>query len=266
MAEDISEVLEEIATLAKTLRNSHKLCGPRKYEEKPRELKAYHEGRYFAGKDLWAMVVKLRALLNHITPQGGVELYVPEPSPTQEHVGIAQPQTPLGRDDVLGALQYALQHRIDLFDALRELVWIIDQAGLLNLSNGVQLGQTSWYVKASDRLEVARATLRSPLSDGSASDRVAADAELARDGSGTNKTTQPDHAPGEGGWLPIETATAANKHVLVLLDGQVCEARWNPRDGWWIATFNGQIWRHRRPSHWMPLPALPPPQTEGSAA
>jgi len=37
-------------------------------------------------------------------------------------------------------------------------------------------------------------------------------------------------------------------------------------DGWWIATFNGQIWRRRRPSHWMPLPPLPQPQTEGGAA
>jgi hypothetical protein len=47
----------------------------------------------------------------------------------------------------------------ELLDALSELVWIIDRAGLLNLSNGVQLGPTSWYVKASDRLEAARAVL-----------------------------------------------------------------------------------------------------------
>lgn len=47
----------------------------------------------------------------------------------------------------------------ELEGALRELVWIIDKAGLLNLSNGVQLGQTSWYVKAYDRLEAARAAL-----------------------------------------------------------------------------------------------------------
>lgn len=43
--------------------------------------------------------------------------------------------------------------------ALTGLVEIIDAAGLFNLSNGVQLGQTSWYVKASDRLDVAHAAL-----------------------------------------------------------------------------------------------------------
>jgi hypothetical protein len=48
-----------------------------------------------------------------------------------------------------------------LRDALTGLVAIIDMAGLLNLSNGVQLGPTSWYVKASDRLESARAALAS---------------------------------------------------------------------------------------------------------
>jgi len=51
-------------------------------------------------------------------------------------------------------------------NALRELVWIIDKAGLLNLSNGVQLGQTSWYVKANDRLEGARAALAAAQSSG----------------------------------------------------------------------------------------------------
>lgn len=43
--------------------------------------------------------------------------------------------------------------------ALRDLVGIIDKAGLLNLSNGVQLGQTSWYVKASERLDYAKKIL-----------------------------------------------------------------------------------------------------------
>jgi hypothetical protein len=44
--------------------------------------------------------------------------------------------------------------------ALEGLVKIIDAAGLLNLSNGVQLGQTSWYVKAHDALEAARDALK----------------------------------------------------------------------------------------------------------
>lgn len=44
----------------------------------------------------------------------------------------------------------------ELREALVDLIEIIDAAGLINLSNGVQLGATSWYVKASDRLSYAR--------------------------------------------------------------------------------------------------------------
>ena len=44
-------------------------------------------------------------------------------------------------------------------EALQDLVEIIDRAGLINLSNGVQLGQTVWFVKASDRLDHARAVI-----------------------------------------------------------------------------------------------------------
>lgn len=51
-------------------------------------------------------------------------------------------------------------------EALDGLVEIIDKAGLLNLSNGVQLGPTVWYVRASDRLEVARAALASTGREG----------------------------------------------------------------------------------------------------
>lgn len=47
----------------------------------------------------------------------------------------------------------------ELREALTELVNIIDRAGLLNLSNGVQLGATSWFVKASERLEYAKRVL-----------------------------------------------------------------------------------------------------------
>jgi hypothetical protein len=48
----------------------------------------------------------------------------------------------------------------ELRHALREAVQIIDAAGLINLSNGVQLGQTSWFVKASDRFDYARDLLQ----------------------------------------------------------------------------------------------------------
>lgn len=47
----------------------------------------------------------------------------------------------------------------ELHDALAELVWIIERAGLHNLTRGVELGQTSWYIKASDRLAAALAAL-----------------------------------------------------------------------------------------------------------
>lgn len=47
----------------------------------------------------------------------------------------------------------------ELAEALDALAEIIDNAGLINLANGVQLGQVSWYVKATDRLAYARAAL-----------------------------------------------------------------------------------------------------------
>lgn len=47
----------------------------------------------------------------------------------------------------------------ELREAMKNIVAIIDAAGLIHLSNGVQLGATSWYVKASDRLDYARAIL-----------------------------------------------------------------------------------------------------------
>jgi hypothetical protein len=43
--------------------------------------------------------------------------------------------------------------------ALFDLVAIIEAAGLQNLVKGVELGQTSWYVKASDRIAAAYAAL-----------------------------------------------------------------------------------------------------------
>lgn len=50
----------------------------------------------------------------------------------------------------------AIEHDCGTREALRDLVAIIDAAGLHNLSNGVQLGRTSWYVKAGDRMAYAR--------------------------------------------------------------------------------------------------------------
>lgn len=50
----------------------------------------------------------------------------------------------------------AIEHDRAPREALRDLVEIIDRAGLHNLSRGVELGQTVWYVKASDRITYAR--------------------------------------------------------------------------------------------------------------
>ena len=47
----------------------------------------------------------------------------------------------------------------DLEEGLRDLIEIIEAAGLLNLSKGVQLGPTSWYVKADERLQYAKVVL-----------------------------------------------------------------------------------------------------------
>lgn len=44
-------------------------------------------------------------------------------------------------------------------DALTNLLDLIDTAGLINLSKGVQLGATSWYVKASDAVALAKQVL-----------------------------------------------------------------------------------------------------------
>ena len=43
----------------------------------------------------------------------------------------------------------------DLYFALKRTWEVIDAAGLLNLTRGVQLGQTSWYVKATDARALA---------------------------------------------------------------------------------------------------------------
>lgn len=59
--------------------------------------------------------------------------------------------------DVLAAERDALR------SALARLVFVINAAGLQNLTNGVQLGQTSWYIKASDAMAEAGAALALPV-------------------------------------------------------------------------------------------------------
>ncbi|NWF45425.1 hypothetical protein F3K02_09215 [Hydrogenophaga sp. D2P1] len=47
----------------------------------------------------------------------------------------------------------------ELLEALKDLTGVITAAGLSNLSRGVQLGPTVWYVKASDAMESSLAAI-----------------------------------------------------------------------------------------------------------
>lgn len=55
---------------------------------------------------------------------------------------------------------------LDLLEALEGLTEIIEKAGLDNLSNGVQLGPTVWYVKASDAMDFAKQTIAKARGEG----------------------------------------------------------------------------------------------------
>jgi hypothetical protein len=45
-------------------------------------------------------------------------------------------------------------------EALKRLVSVIELAGLANLAKGVPLGQSTWFVKASQAFRAAKKTLR----------------------------------------------------------------------------------------------------------
>lgn len=47
----------------------------------------------------------------------------------------------------------------ELVAVLENLTSVIDSAGLYNLSRGVELGSTVWYVKATDGMDAARAAI-----------------------------------------------------------------------------------------------------------
>ena len=72
--------------------------------------------------------------------------------------------TTIDRDDraAIRAALARLESHAELVGALSALVEIINAAGLINLSNGVQLGQTVWFVKASDRMKWAESALAQP--------------------------------------------------------------------------------------------------------
>ena len=56
--------------------------------------------------------------------------------------------------------------RAELLAVLVGLVEIIEKAGLRNLANGVQLGQVSWLVKATDRVDDACAVIAKATGEG----------------------------------------------------------------------------------------------------
>ena len=61
--------------------------------------------------------------------------------------------------DLQGELATATAQVEQLREALEGIVKVIETAGLQNLSNGVQLGATAWFVKAEDAVNYAKSTL-----------------------------------------------------------------------------------------------------------
>ena len=53
-------------------------------------------------------------------------------------------------------------HFVELEGALEGLISVIEATGLDNLSRGVQLGPTVWYVQATDALEIAKRVIAPP--------------------------------------------------------------------------------------------------------
>ena len=70
----------------------------------------------------------------------------------------------LKNDEFENNLSDQKTHTVELIDALSDLVKTIESAGLLNLSTGVQLGSTVWYVKASDSINYAKQILEKRIS------------------------------------------------------------------------------------------------------
>jgi hypothetical protein len=61
--------------------------------------------------------------------------------------------------DVSAYIASLAAERDELREALAALVDVISAAGLYNLSRGVELGPTVWFVKASDCMDAARKAL-----------------------------------------------------------------------------------------------------------
>ncbi len=63
--------------------------------------------------------------------------------------------------DVLNERDSLRAVNAELLEALEGVTEVVNAAGLINLSTGVQLGQTVWYVKAFDAMVSARAAIAS---------------------------------------------------------------------------------------------------------
>lgn len=92
-----------------------------------------------------------------------VEPYIANAGDMLLRMGEAVDALRAERDQLRGLAQRSKDDAIAV--ALFDLVAIIEAAGLQNLVKGVELGQTSWYVKASDRIAAAYAALSDTSTD-----------------------------------------------------------------------------------------------------
>ena len=146
----------------------------------------------------------------------------------------------------------------EVTEALESLVRVIDAAGVNNLTNGVQLGQTSWFVKCTDAMSRARKALAT-LGEGGAWSGWHPMSEAPKDGSEfLGIYWNPDHGHGPD-------------YSLLRWDDQV-KAFVGYCDGERSIKSEGDRWTdYHTPfcTHWRPLPEpkplgdAPTPPSEG---
>ncbi len=68
-------------------------------------------------------------------------------------------------DGIAADAQKAKQVHDDFVEAAQDLVDIVNSAGLQQLSRGVELGQVSWFFKATDRLAALTSMIASAKSE-----------------------------------------------------------------------------------------------------
>jgi hypothetical protein len=118
------------------------------------------------------------------------------------------------RDDLITRLTA----RVAELEGALEHTWkVLDAAGTLNLSNGVQLGPTVWYVKIEEAREMSRAALSQPAQ------------------------------PAPAAWRPIETPPPVGDQALYWTTKTE-----DDKPGYQLRFFPGV-----KCTHWMPLPPPP---------